>query len=486
VTESYSGNMSYTTSWKAVDLVLKGKGQAESAYTIASGSNEEANFVYQTKDTSSDFVMTRVQLSYVNTPAVAPVTITKTLIGLDSGETDNTEFGGTVYVDLDGKGFKTYNLAYITSDGGSATLTSAGKLADSAKLKNGRTLTFAGIPQGAKVKFVEDNTDVEHQFVSVTDGSDGIVVGSSDNAMTVTNKKLKPGEISVPLTAKKTLENASLTDGAFEFELLDSNKNVIETKSCTATGDVTFRARNYTGAANETYYIREKVPAASNDSDMQSYDKSEYKVSVVVTKSELTLTPSVTYYKNDIAVDEGATFVNTVKLGEAYVIKSDTAGRDVTGVEFAIYQVDGEGASLAGKSPFRTAKTKEMDITKTDGSTQRETAVHFTDLPLYADDKYYADKNSRNYQWYAIAETDPTTGYFKNNTVFYFQLPQSGSYEPKFKYINGHILSPEAGFGGMFGMKMIGVYAITFAALMGAAYLFYTKRNRRRARHIMK
>ena len=491
VTESYSGNMSYTTSWKAVDLVLKGKGQAESAYTIASDSNKEANFVYQTKDTSSDFVMTRVQLSYVNTPAVAPITITKTVTELDSGETDNTEFGGTVYVDL-GDGFKTYNLAYTTSDGGSATLTSAGKLADSAKLKNGRTLTFAGIPQGAKVKFVEDNTDVEHQFVSVTVGSDGIVVGSdgivvgsSDNAMTVTNKKLKPGEISVPLTAKKTLENASLTDGAFEFELLDSSKNVIETQSCTATGDVTFSARNYTGAANETYYIREKVPAASNDSDMQSYDTSEYKVSIVVTKSGLVLTPTVTYSKNNQTVS-AVTFTNTVKLGEAYVIKSDTAYRNVSGVEFAIYKVDSNGASLAGVSPFRTAKTKEMDITNTDGSTQRKTAVHFTDLPLYADDKYYADKNSRNYQWYAIAETDPTTGYFKNNTVFYFQLPQSGSYEPKFKYVNGHILSPEAGFGGMFGMKMIGVYAITFAALMGAAYLFYTKRNRRKARHIMK
>jgi hypothetical protein len=83
-------------------------------------------------------------------------------------------------------------------------------------------------------------------------------------------------------------------------------------------------------------------------------------------------------------------------------------------------------------------------------------------------------------------DTFMESGYGKNNTVVYFQLPKSGSYEPKFDYVNGHILSPNSGFGGMFGMKMIGVYAITFAALMGAAYLFYTKRNRRRARHIMK
>lgn len=487
VTQSKVSNsyLIYDCKWTYTDKV--GNQGTNNGTTNATGVKQLIN-----STTNPDtFEFAELQADFVNTPKSAPVTITKTVTELDSGETDNTEFGGTVYVDL-GDGFKTYNLAYTTSDGGSATLTSAGKLADSAKLKNGRTLTFAGIPQGAKVRFVEDDTDEEYQFLSVMSvngivvGSDGIVVGSSDNAMTVTNKKLKPGEISVPLTAKKTLENASLTDGAFEFELLDSNKNVIETKSCTATGDVTFRARNYTGAANETYYIREKVPAASNDSDMQSYDTSEYKVSIVVTKSGLTLTPKVTYYKNGRAVDEGATFVNTVKLGEAYVIKSDTAGRDVTGVEFAIYQVDGEGASLAGKSPLQTATTASMDITYSNGSTKNQTAVHFTNLPLYADNNYNADNTQRNYQWYAIAETDPTTGYYKNNTVVYFQLPKSGSYEPKFDYVNGHILSPNYGFGGMFGFKMIGVYAITFAALMGAAYLFYTKRNRRRARHIMK
>ena len=431
------------------------------------------------------FEFAELQADFVNTPKSAPVTITKTVTGLDNGETDNTEFGGTVYVNL-GDEFKTYSLAYTTSDGRSATLTNDGKLAYDGKLKNGRTLTFAGIPQGAKVKFVEDATDVEHRFESVTGGDNGITVGSSGNAMTVTNQKLKPDEISVTLTAHKTLQNASLTDGAFEFELLDSSKNVIETQSCTAAGEVTFRTRTYTDAANETYYIREEVPA-TEDPDIQSYDRTEYRVSVVVTKSGLDLTPTVTYSnsKNNQTVS-AVTFTNTVKPGEAYVIKSDTADRNVSGVEFAIYKVDSNGASLAGVSPFRTARTEEMDITYTGGSIQRKTAVHFTDLPLYADDKYYADKNSRNYQWYAIAETDPTTGYYKNNTVVYFQLPQSGSYEPKFEYVNGHILSPESGMGGMFGMKMIGVYAIVFAAMMGAAYLFYAKRNRKKARHIMK
>lgn len=478
VTESFTSNMTYSTSWKAVDLVLKGKGQEESAYTIASDDGTEANFTYQTKDTSSEFVMTRVQLSYVNTPAVYPVTITKEVTGLANGETDNTEFGGTVYVDL-GDGWKTYDLAYTTSDGTSTALTAAGKLADNGKLKNGRELTFAGIPQGAKVKFVEDNdpTDVEHSFDSVTGGDDGITVGTSGNAITVTNKKLKPGQVTVTLTAHKTLNNADLTDGAFEFELLNSSKQVIETKSCTATGKVTFSTRTYTDAATETFYIREKAPAAA-DSDMQSYDDKEYKAEVKVTKSGITLTPTVTYSLNNNTVDS-AEFTNTVKLGEAYVIKSDTADRDVSGVGFAIYKVSVGGESLDGKSPFKTATTESMEITYSDGSKKTKTAVHFTDLPLYADNKYYADESKRTYQWYAIAETDPTTGYYKNNTVYYFTLPLSDSYDPKFDYVNGHILSPNSGFGGMFGWQMAGVYAITLATLFGAAYLLYTKRNKK-------
>ena len=475
------GAAHFNTFFTTGDKIKVTQSQATTSYLIY-----DRHWTYTDKVGDPDtFEFAELQADFVNTPKSAPVTITKTVTGLDNGETDNTEFGGTVYVNL-GDEFKTYSLAYTTSDGRSATLTNDGKLAYDGKLKNGRTLTFAGIPQGAKVKFVEDATDVEHRFESVTGGDNGITVGSSGNAMTVTNQKLKPDEISVTLTAHKTLQNASLTDGAFEFELLDSSKNVIETQSCTAAGEVTFRTRTYTDAANETYYIREEVPA-TEDPDIQSYDRTEYRVSVVVTKSGLDLTPTVTYSnsKNNQTVS-AVTFTNTVKPGEAYVIKSDTADRNVSGVEFAIYKVDSNGASLAGVSPFRTARTEEMDITYTGGSIQRKTAVHFTDLPLYADDKYYADKNSRNYQWYAIAETDPTTGYYKNNTVVYFQLPQSGSYEPKFEYVNGHILNPEAGFGGMFGMKMIGVYAIVFAAMMGAAYLFYAKRNRKKARHIMK
>ncbi len=214
VTESYNSNLSYSTTWKAADLVLKGKGKSESEYTIGSDTGVGSDFTYQTLDTTSEFAMTRVQLSYVNTPEVAPVTITKTVTDLGAGETDNTEFGGTVSVDLgDGNGFKTYNLTYSTG-GASYRLTSEGKLATGGKLKNGRTLTFEGIPQGAKVKFVEDSAPSGYSFVSVTGGTNGITVGPSDNAITVTNKKLSGGGT---LNVTKKLDGEDYTGNAFSF-----------------------------------------------------------------------------------------------------------------------------------------------------------------------------------------------------------------------------------------------------------------------------
>ncbi len=479
VTESESSPLTYTTSWKAIDLEYKKKGVAESAYTIASGTGTASSFTYQTLDNSSEFAMTRVQLSYVNTPSVAPVTIKKEVTGLNTGETDNTDFDGTVEVSLDnGSTWKKYPLTY-TYGGSTYTLTSAGKLASGAKLRNGRTLTFAGIPQGAKVRFTEDATDVDHSFVSVTGSVLGISVGASGNAITVTNQKNRPGEINVTLEAKKNLTGADLTNDAFEFELLDSSRSVIETKPCFSNGKITFSAITYTSAANDTYYIREKIPATA-DSDIKTYDSSEYKVTVSVVKNGLTLEPTVTYYKNNVTVSS-AEFNNEVKRGEVYIVKEDNAGNDVTGVQFAIYKVGTNGESLTGKTPLQTAGTARMNVPYSDGTTKQKTAVHFTDLDLYTDGLY--NPSDKDYQWYAIAETDPGTNYFKNNTVIYFQLPVSGSYAPKYEYVNGHILSPNSGFDGMAGIKLLGIYAICFAILLGAAYVLYTKRNVKYARH---
>ena len=524
VEESYTSQLSYSTSWKAIDLELKRKGKTEQEYTI--GQNDDstkAEFKFKTLDNSSEFAMTRIQLSYTNTPDVTTVLISKEVQGLADGETDDTDFGGTVYVSLDnGTTWGTYKLKYtINGEDGDYELTEGGKLANNAKLRDGRTLVFEGIPVNAKVKFVEDATDAEHRFVSVTgeEGgtNNGIKVESDGvNEIQVVNEKLKPGEINVTLEAHKTLNGAELTDDAFEFELYDMEEQLLQTKTCNASGSVTFDPITYSDEAFDAFIIKEKVPETP-DSDIKTYSEKVYRAEVEVTKAGIVLTPTVTYYDltpdqpvpeateateatdttdttdtsmpildDDQPVVDKSEFVNEVKPGEVYIVKEDTAGLDVKGVTFGIYKVDEQGQSLEGLSAFKTASTDTMQVPYSDGSVKTKTAVHFEDLPLYADNKYYADKTKKAYQWYAIAEIDPTSNFYKNNTVYYFQLPVSGSYSPKFDYVNGHILSPESGLDGLFGYKMLGVYAIAFGSLMGLAYLFYTKRVSKKARYSAK
>lgn len=467
--------LKYTTSYDIYNTANK-------SGTIQSGTTTTSPNIRLINPSGDTYDFAEVEADFVNTPAVAPVKITKKVNGLNEGETDNTDFNGTVEVSLDGgSNWGKYPLEYTIGDTGTTyTLTSAGELASNAQLRNGRTLEFANLPQGAKVRFTEGDTDEEHSFVSVTGDSDGITVGASGNLITVTNQKNRPDQVTVTLEAKKNLTGADLVYGQFNFELLNSSKSVIQTKTCDNDGSIKFDSFTYSAAANETYYIREKIPA-TQDSDIKSYDTTEYRVSVVVTKSGLILTPTVTYYK-DSDVVRNAEFTNEVKRGEVYIVKEDNAGNDVTGVQFGIYAVRRDGEDLAGKEPIQTARTETMSVPYTDGAKQK-TAVHFSDLALYSDNIYYADKNDKSYQMYAIAEIDPGTGYFKNNTVHYFTLPISGSYAPKFEYVNGHILSPNTGFAGMAGIKMIGIYAICFASLLGAAYVLYTKRNAKKARH---
>ncbi len=465
--------LKYTTSYDIYNTANK-------SGTIQSGTTTTSPDIRLINPSDDTYDFAEVEADFVNTPALADVKITKKVNGLNEGETDNTDFNGTVEVSLDGgTTWGKYPLQYKFG-GNTYTLTSAGELASNAQLRNGRTLEFANLPQGAKVRFTEGDTDEEHSFVSVTGDSDGITVGASGNLITVTNQKNRPDQVTVTLEAKKNLTGADLVNGQFNFELLNSSRSVIQTKPCDNDGSIKFDSFTYSAAANETYYIREKIPA-TQDSDIKSYDTTEYRVSVVVTKSGLNLNPTVTYYKNSTVVSN-AEFTNVVKRGEVYIVKEDNAGNDVTGVQFGIYAVRINGESLAGKAPIQTARTETMSVPYTDGAKQK-TAVHFSDLALYSDNIYYADENDKSYQVYAIAEIDPGTGYFKNNTVHYFTLPISGSYAPKFEYVNGHILSPNTGFAGMAGIKMIGIYAICFASLLGAAYVLYTKRNAKKARH---
>lgn len=273
VTESESSPLEYTTAWKAVDLVLKGKGATANQYTIAQSSSDSktADFNYKTLDTSSEFAMTRVQLSYENTPKVRNVNLTKVVSGLDSGSTDTTDFDGKVQISLDnGSTWITRQLAYTaTGVSGTKYLTSAGKLASGAKLRNNRTLTFAGIPEGALFRFVEDTPASGYSYVStvvsgktVTAYGNGgsFTVTGSNNSMTVTNKRQSGNDT---LTVYKTINGMNYSGDQFTFSMapIAASGCVTGTAPANVTavsdGEVTF-SLNFTQPGKYRYSISEQ------------------------------------------------------------------------------------------------------------------------------------------------------------------------------------------------------------------------------------
>ena len=304
-----SSKMTYTTSWKAVDLEWK-KTHTEQESLLGSGTSTTASFNYDTKNTS-EFAMTRVQLSYTNTPAVAPVTIKKTVDGLETGETDTTDFGGTVEVSLDGGStWGAYALAYTaTGVSGTKYLTANGALASGAKLRNGRTLTFAGIPRGAKVRFTEDSVS-GYRTVSTTGGDNGITVGTSSNEIAVTNQRLSGA---AAVDAIKTLDGTNYTGQMFSFTLTglppmtisgssktESTASYSETVTSITNGKVHFDLTGFNKEGIYRYVLKEEpISTGVTQVDKEiSIDSAKrvYLVEVEMADGATGLTPTVTYF----------------------------------------------------------------------------------------------------------------------------------------------------------------------------------------------
>lgn len=488
VTESFPATNVFTygkTSWEVVDTndnnYVIAKSNASTTQSLTS------QFVFKTHKTGT-FDPTKLKLTYTNTPNKANAVIKKNVIDYYNNDVSDTKsFSATVSLSFDkGATYNTYPLKYTVTGESTQRSMSSGQVT----LQEGKDITIPNLPVGTYVRVVE-NTNSLNGYTNTT-GTVVMQVPSGGVTRTITNKQPQPGEATATIQAKKQLTGANLSDGAFEFELLNASKSRIETAGCTANGSVTFTAKTYSSpVSNEVYYIREIVPATNSDSDVKSYDTALYKVVINVTKSGNNLVSDVKYYPvtqespeqlgSALTGTNVPTFNNVIEKGEVTIVKEDNVGADVEGVEFGIYKVSGDGASLNGLVPIYEDETRIMTVTINSQQVQKS-AVKFSNLNLYSDNTYRtADKK---YQWYAVAEIDPATGYFKSNKVIYFQLPISGSYTPTFSYVNGHIVNPNTSGGGMFGIKMLGIYAIAFAGLIALAFVMYNKRKvKKSARH---
>ena len=148
----------------------------------------------------------------------------------------------------------------------------------------------------------------------------------------------------VTLEGTKVLNGRELTEGEFEFVLLDENDKEVGRATCDAEGKFTFDEITYTlmewrAAREYTYYISE-VQGEDNTLDYDSH-----KVKVTVT---LSYTNGDTEIKTDVTYEEDAVFTNTYAEGSTTIeATKNLAGRELEAEEFQFVLLDAEGREVA-------------------------------------------------------------------------------------------------------------------------------------------
>lgn len=215
---------------------------------------------------------------------------------------------------------------------------------------------------GKEITYTVDEVEVPENYIKT--------VATEGNAVTITNTYVEL--ISVPFSAKKTLEGSALTDGQFTFQLLDKDNKVVETKANDGNGNVVFAPITYTLAdmkatgadaemaevkANGGYYpsktfiynIREVAGAAPG----VTYDDTVYTAEVTVRLDATTGTLTTDLVKYYLAGD-------ATKAEESPVFNNEYAADG--SVALAVKKI------LAGGT-FKTGDSITFTLTAAEGQT---------------------------------------------------------------------------------------------------------------------
>ncbi|MGM0168071.1 hypothetical protein IGI39_003083 [Enterococcus sp. AZ135] len=237
---------------------------------------------------------------------------------------------------------------------------------------------------GAVNNLLKDNYTIKE--IKAPDGyellEDEIKISSndfgSDKEVTrnVVNKRIEKS-VDVALEASKQLTGKELTAGQFNFELLDSQGNVLQTKTNDGNGKIYFDALPFEKAGTYEYTIQE---VKGTDSRI-TYDGTKYKVSVKVEDKagQLVATPT---YEGDVV------FKNTYTPSAGSLVleaSKQLTGKELTAGQFNFELLDSQGNVLQTKTndgngkiyfdalPFEKAGTYEYTIQEVKGTDSRIT-----------------------------------------------------------------------------------------------------------------
>lgn len=526
-----SSKLKYTTNWELVNNRV--------GSTIKKGST--TNSAFKLVDPDDDSAYAQLQLDYTNKIVTAPLEISKNVVDED-GTTDydtSQQFTFAVALDFDGNGstydYKTYPLEYQLKENGASDYSSTVYRTSSDgsfTIKKGESIKLLNIPVGATYKITEKTVTGYIPYKVGDQNFNGTFVGTlaeTGNALDFINK-VNPTNFAV--SVNKTLDGQAYSGSKFVYTLTglesmdtakqDTDGNTIKTnstalvskKSATpdASGKVEFKDLSLVSVGVYRFKITEALAEGVNASDykmdtntwlaeIELLEGGEVKGPkyIKVKSSEIegkTDAQLADYFNNSPSVEK-AVFENETTHGSATVNKTNQAGGNVSGTEFAVMKVSREGIFTADDINTiiedATMKT-HMTSKKTDSNGQ---AV-FDNLTIFKDGQGEFTKTNGNvvwsessdnylkgaskYQTYCLFEYKPSEGYTPNYTLSYFTLPVEGKYDVTYDYVDGAITMPSASGDGMNGYFVLGLSVAGLAVTMFTGYAIYYGKGRKKRR----
>ncbi|MCD5202934.1 LPXTG cell wall anchor domain-containing protein [Enterococcus casseliflavus] len=248
--------------------------------------------------------------------------------------------------------------------------------------------------------------------VTVTDEDGQLTAVAEYEGNQVFENSYQPQAGSVMLSAEKVLTGRTLQANEFDFELVNEDGTVLQTKANDATGKIYFDALAYDKAGEYHYTIREKK---GTDSTI-TYDTKELAVVVTVTDEDGQLT-AVTEYEGD------QVFENSYQPQAGSVVlsaKKVLTGRDLQANEFAFEVVDEAGKVLQtqrnGANGTITFDALTYDDAGEHRYTIREKAGNDATI-IYDETTYQVTVTVKDQAGKLVAEAEQTADMIFNNRV---------------------------------------------------------------------
>ena len=528
-----SSNLKYTTNWELVNNRV--------GSTIKSGST--TNSAFKLVDPTDDSAYAQLQLDYTNKIVTAPLEISKGVVDED-GTTDydtSQQFTFAIALDFDGNGstydYKTYPLEYQLKEKDASDYSSTVYRTSSDgsfTIKKGESIKLLNIPVGATYKITEKTVTGYIPYKVGNQNFNGTFVGTlaeTGNALDFINK-VNPTNFAV--SVNKTLDGQTYSGSKFVYTLTglesmnttkqDTDGNVIKTISTAsvskesakpdANGKVDFKDLSFVDVGVYRFKITEALARGVNASDYKM-DTNTWLAEIELLESGEVKGPKyikvkssdiegktdaqlADYFNNSPSVEK-AVFENETTHGRATVNKTNQAGGNVSGTEFAVMKVSGKNIFTA--DDINTIiKNTTMKTHMTSKKTDSNGKVVFDKLTIFKDGQGEFTKSGGNvvwnsssdnylkgtstYQTYCLFEYKPSEGYTPNYTLSYFTLPVEGEYDVTYKYVDGAITMPSASGDGMNGYVVLGLSVAGLAATLFTGYTIYDRKSRKKRKAI--